>query len=365
LKYGGDADRMSVAGAALGLDRATRARHGRLVGRASAAALAAVTATSAIALAVPALASASARTSATAVVIHACYSKKSGELRIAPRKGCGKGQVALQWRSEGEAGAPGSQGTQGAVGPQGSGGAAGPTGNAGAAGNPGPAGASGPTGATGATGVTGATGASGATGAAGPKGLTGPTGAAGAQGAAGGTGGTGPTGNTGEPGPTGPTGPTGPAGLTGATGPAGGSGFPFKESGAEGSLPSGESESGLWSVVAAKNPIAHGVQGAAISFGIALASAPTNVEYLGMSAAPTTNCPGSAASPSATAGSLCVYATTEDNEETASFLAIENLKGTHGAASRLGAFVVFEAAGELEPEQGKLRDFGTWAVKAP
>jgi hypothetical protein len=354
---------MSVAGAALGLERAASASHGRLVARVSAAALAAVAATSALAVAMPAWASASARTSAAGVVIHACYSKKSGELRIAPRKGCGKGQVALQWRSEGEAGAPGSPGPQGAPGPQGPAGAAGPAGVAGAAGNPGPAGATGPTGATGPNGVTGATGANGPAGAAGPKGLTGPTGSAGAQGAAGATGGTGPTGNTGEPGPTGPTGPTGPAGITGATGPAGGSGFPFKVSGEEGTLPSGESESGLWSVVAPKFPLSHGAQGAAISFGIPLAAAPANVEYLTPGHAPTGNCPGSAASPTASAGSLCVYATTEENEE-ASFLAIENVKGIHGTASRLGAFVVFEAA-ELEPEHGKIRDFGTWAVKAP
>ena len=362
MKYGGDADRMSLAGVGLDFARATRAAHARAVGRFATAALAAAAVASTLGVA-PAWSNVRARSAAAGVLIHACFNKNSGALRIAPRSGCGKGQLALQWRSEGERGAPGAagaQGAQGAQGPEGVTGAAGPTG---APGQAGAAGATGPTGATGATGVTGATGASGPGGHAGATGSTGPAGATGAAGASGATGISGPTGDTGEVGPTGAAGNTGPTGLTGASGPAGESGFPFKENGEQGTLPSGETESGLWAVVGPREPLGQRVEGAAISFPIPLAASPTNIEYIPFGGASTPNCPGTAAVPTATAGSLCVYATTEEDTN-ASFLAIENAKGEHAKASRLGAFVVFEAT-NLEEEAAKIRNFGTWAVKAP
>src|SRR4029453_7428525 len=76
-------------------------------------------------------------------VIHACYDKQSGQVRIvdtapdALPKGCGAKEVAIGWNQ---------------TGPQGP---AGPTGLQGPQGAPGPAGAPGPTAALVATGVDG------------------------------------------------------------------------------------------------------------------------------------------------------------------------------------------------------------------
>ena len=79
-------------------------------------------------------------------VIHACYQKQTGALRVALRGTCEKSQVALAWNQTGPAG---------------------------------PAGATGPAGQAGATGPAGATGATGPAGPAGPAGATGPAGPAG------------------------------------------------------------------------------------------------------------------------------------------------------------------------------------------
>jgi Collagen triple helix repeat (20 copies) len=200
-------------------------------------------------------------------VVHACYSKSSGILRIPSGQHCSKGEVAISWNQKGAQGPQGAQGATGnngiagapgATGPAGTGsqgaqGATGATGNNGIAGAPGatgptgPAGSgatgpqgatgtngtngvTGPTGPTGAAGINGAAGATGPTGAAGAPGVTGPTGATGPAGINGSNGVTGPTGSTGATGVTGPagatgftgaTGPTGPTGPTGATGPTG------------------------------------------------------------------------------------------------------------------------------------------------
>lgn len=86
----------------------------------------------------------------------------------------------------------------------------------------------------------GATGPAGQPGPAGPVGPAGPTGAKGAAGVAGATG---PTGLQGLKGATGGTGPTGPEGVAGATGPSGPEGSPWT---VDGTLPSGEAETGAW-----------------------------------------------------------------------------------------------------------------------
>ena len=149
-----------------------------------------------------------------------------------------------------------------------------------------------------------------------PKAKTGPRGPAGPKGATGATGPAGPAGATGQAGPqgaagaagakgeTGPQGPQGPAGTVGATGPEGKSGFTE-------TLPKGKTEQGVW--VASGS----GVGSGAISFVIPLESAPA-VDYVNANGqeltgsgeqAPTV-CTGSAVSPTAPEGTLCVYATT-------------------------------------------------------
>jgi len=104
-------------------------------------------------------------------VIHGCYNKTTGALRVAVSgKGCGSNELPLDWNSSGPPGPTGPTGPRGPTGPQGSPGQ----------GSTGPTGATGPTGPTGAsaTGVTGPTGDTGPTGATGPTGPTGPTGSA-------------------------------------------------------------------------------------------------------------------------------------------------------------------------------------------
>jgi hypothetical protein len=79
----------------------------------------------------------------------------------------------------------------------------------------------------------------------GPKGATGPAGPAGAQGPAGPAGAKGDAGANGANGATGATGATGLKGTTGAAGPTGPEGSPWT---AGGTLPSGKTETGTWSI---------------------------------------------------------------------------------------------------------------------
>jgi hypothetical protein len=121
-------------------------------------------------------------------VLHGCYAKINGALRIIDT---GRGQVcsgtenSVVWSQRGPTGA---QGVPGPAGPQGTPGAQGADGAKGATGPVGPAGVQGPAGAKGATG---------------------------AMGPAGSGGGPGPAGSTGGRGPTGAAGPTGPSGSNG------------------------------------------------------------------------------------------------------------------------------------------------------
>ncbi len=138
-------------------------------------------------------------------VIHGCYGKSGGTLRVidAASTTCGGNETSIDWNQMGPAGAPGPAGPQGPAGPKGDTGATGPVGPAGPKGDTGAAGPVGPIGPAGPKGDTGAAGPAGPAGPQGPKGDTGATGA------------TGPTG------PVGPAGPVGPKGATGATGPVG------------------------------------------------------------------------------------------------------------------------------------------------
>ncbi len=141
-------------------------------------------------------------------VIHGCYQKNVGNLRVIDTSqgdACRPSEKALSWNQTGPTGPKGETGARGPTGPKGATGPAGPTG---------------PKGATGPTGPKGSTGPSGPAGPTGPKGSTGPSGPAGP---------TGPKGATGPTGPKGSTGPSGPSGVVGlqmvlgsvATAPAG------------------------------------------------------------------------------------------------------------------------------------------------
>jgi hypothetical protein len=89
-------------------------------------------------------------------VIHACYSKNGGTLRVIDSSvsNCAQNETSVTWNNvgpRGPQGLAGPQGAQGAQGPQGSTGPTGAIGPAGLTGPAGPAGAQGPAGADGVT----------------------------------------------------------------------------------------------------------------------------------------------------------------------------------------------------------------------
>jgi hypothetical protein len=157
-------------------------------------------------------------------VIHGCYSKNSGKLRVAdaqnPKlRSCSASEIALDWNQQGPAGPqglPGAKGDQGDIGPQGAEGAKGDAGAQGAKGDTGLQGDTGPQGDPGAPGAKGDAGLKGDPGAPGAKGDTGLKGDTGAQGE---------KGDKGDAGPQGQKGDTGPQGAPGAAGANGVSGY--------------------------------------------------------------------------------------------------------------------------------------------
>jgi hypothetical protein len=311
-----------------------------------------------------AVAKATARSAESGAVIHACYRKSGGALRLV-RAGahCKRGEAPLQWSTSGPPGAPGSQGPAGPPGSNGVTGATGASNVSGARGAPGAPGLEGGTGATGATGPAGVTGATGARGATGPTGLPGGKGIAGAVG---------PTGARGTAGAA-ATGATGAAGATGATGPTGASGPAGATPALEENLASGHSESGIWSAAVAST-IEHASRpaGAAISFTVPLGSPITessHVQYMNQATSEGTEgvrpagCKkGTIEAPQAEAGFLCVFTAREANIS-AAFKALENASGEAGKTSRDGAYVIFESTSGGATTQ--IRDFGSWAVTAP
>jgi len=109
---------------------------------------------------------AAAHSAHASTVIHACYNKTTGELRVVQQNTpCHTNEGAVSWNNEGPAGPAGPAGP---MGPEGATGPQGPQGPAGAAGAQGP------------QGPAGAAGAQGPQGPAGPQGPQGPAGAPGA-----------------------------------------------------------------------------------------------------------------------------------------------------------------------------------------
>jgi hypothetical protein len=120
-------------------------------------------------------------------VIHGCYQKNAGNLRVIDPKtdSCHSSEIGLNWNQAGPTGARGPSGARGPTGARGPSGARGPTGPKGTTGDKGPTGAKGTTGVRGPTGTKGPTGAKGPTGSKGPTGGKGPTGPSGANGVSG------------------------------------------------------------------------------------------------------------------------------------------------------------------------------------
>lgn len=194
-------------------------------------------------------------------------------------------------------------------------------------------------------------GAPGATGPAGPQGPKGDTGAAGSAGSPGATGATGPAGPTGAKGATGAAGPTGATGATGVSG--------FTET-----LPTGETETGSWSLTTGPglfNPVTETYEGEELHavylpFNIPLSEPPEEIIYM----KPTTvnaNCPGDFENPEAAAGKVCIYVEGQFFEEPTEPL------GTRRFATFDRRFAAGAVVGFRSSANGKFT-FGTWAVTA-
>jgi hypothetical protein len=199
---------------------------------------------------------------------------------------------------------------------------------------------------------------------AGPRGPAGPAGKNGAPGA------TGPAGPAGATGPTGAVGPAGPAGTNGTNGTNGKEGKPG-EKGEEGSpwtaggtLPSGQSESGVYAIRKTDN--AFGEETAtAISFGIPLHEAPEEAEFIPSGGQLSPRCKGSAEKPEASPGTLCVYEGEAARGHKGGLMhaGIPILGVTGGGPGTTGAVVLFQTetpktAGEETSNEG------TWVVTA-
>lgn len=214
----------------------------------------------------------------------------------------------------------------------------------------------------------------------GPAGPTGPSGAKGDAGPAGPGGAAGPAGATG---PAGPTGATGPAGATGKNGTTG-----FTET-----LPSGKTETGVWSVGPFKDvstyPGENGPVTTVLSFPIPLENELVNAPGCGVNGEPacqvhlilkdgkelnnsleevnSTACLGTAAAPTAEAGNLCVYSTTAISplDPTGSMFILPpgtsfgNPAGLERGASKSGMVLRVFAK-----EEDEAFATGTWAVTA-
>lgn len=121
-------------------------------------------------------------------------------------------------------------------------------------------------------------------------------------------------------------------------------------------LPSGKTLSGTFSAAVTGGAGDSGVARSAISFGIPLASEPTEA-YVGQGTPPPSVCPGSAGDPRAVPGVLCLYEAANAGTIVARGM-FHPIDGRNFVASRFGAiaFVNGDAGASIR---------GTWAVTAP
>ncbi|HEX5610071.1 MAG TPA: hypothetical protein VFX45_08270 [Solirubrobacterales bacterium] len=162
----------------------------------------------------------------------------------------------------------------------------------------------------------------------------------------------------------GPAGAAGAAGANGAAGAAGPEGSPWT---AGGTLPSGKTETGIWSAAFTTD---YGAA-ASISFSIPLA-APLDgqhVKKVGVGKTPPAECDNgsgeapSAANPEADPGFLCVFVASFENGGSAGAVS-DPLTGGSGAA-KTGAVLFIGTTGGLEPSAPPDTGIGTFAVTAP
>lgn len=194
---------------------------------------------------------------------------------------------------------------------------------------------------------------------AGKRGPAGPAGAAGPQGAKGDTGAAGKDGANGTNGTNGTNGKSvvveSVAAGTGSCSGLGGAKFHQEgsgtntfacngESGFTETLPSGETETGVWGIFGHGSELVY----QELSFNIPLAEAPEEIVY---NQPETTKCPGTADEPTAAPGILCLYF---KEGEPAELNRVEGLDRRYVS----GAQVAFTVSGA-----GKT-GFGTWAVTA-
>jgi hypothetical protein len=187
---------------------------------------------------------------------------------------------------------------------------------------------------------------------AGPAGVQG---SQGAQGPAGSTGAQGPKGETGAAGAVGATGvagPQGPKGNTGSQGPKGEQGSPWV---AGGTLPSGQTESGVWSLSGSPEEN-YTMKIALASFAIPLAEPPT-FNAIGIEEGEgehneklPAGCKGNYTKPEARPGNFCVFEAVMSNVEKFYITFV----GTTG--------VVVHP--EVPTPEGFFVAYGTWAVTA-
>jgi hypothetical protein len=169
---------------------------------------------------------------------------------------------------------------------------------------------------------------------AGAPGAAGPQGPAGAQG---------PKGDAGPKGDIGQRGPEGPQGEPGEPGPT------------ETVLPSGQIESGTWSVAGDTFP-----QLASISLPLRVPASATDGEFYQRTVGsdPTPECPGTASAPEAAPGKFCIYFEELSGSEY-SFASIRLVSHPNGEPD-LGGMIL-----EFSPEAGQVAvGSGTWIVHA-
>lgn len=167
----------------------------------------------------------------------------------------------------------------------------------------------------------------------GKAGPAGPTGASGANGKDGAAGAQGPKGDTGATGAEGPEGPEGPEGSPWTAG---------------GTLPAGETETGVWSLGHAVE-LEPGVMGAYATISYSIPLSETVTAHF-VASGTTTECPGSWIEPKATAGNLCLYKRLALN---ANYTTVDQSK-----AGGTALFVLGSAATESLA-------YGSFAVTAP
>jgi|SRR6185437_9502112 len=188
-------------------------------------------------------------------------------------------------------------------------------------------------------------GANGKNGASGPAGATGTVGPQGPAGLAG------PAGTRGE---TGPAGPAGPAGATGKEGKTGKEGSPWTVGG---TLPHGESETGVWGLNATTKPNQE-VQ-IPISFTIPLSASvdAAHVHLIGLGEGTPQGCAGSAEKPEAEPGNVCIWGAVSGME----FKSILTSSAEDFSAGAGKNGLLMETNVPIEGASGR----GEWVVSGP